>query len=101
MLLGVSVLLIEVFDDENLKKLISNGGFLLNFDYPIKNVKLHRITCRLCNPDNSVAVKPSSKRQNKIGEYWYSDNRQEAISKAIKISKKRGYRYSFCLRCKP
>jgi hypothetical protein len=94
-------LLIEVFDDEDLKKLITNGGFLLNFDYPIKNVKLHRITCRHCNPDNSVAVKPSSRRQNKSGEFWYSDNRQEAISKAIKISKRRGHRYSLCLRCKP
>jgi hypothetical protein len=93
--------LIEVFDDEHLKKLISEKGFLLNIDYQIRNVKLHRITCMHCNPDNSVAVKPSSKRQNKTGEIWYSDKRQEANSKAIETSKKRGYRYSFCLKCKP
>jgi hypothetical protein len=94
-------LLIEILDDKNLKRLILNGGFLLNFDYPIKNAKLHRITCRHCNPDNSISVKPSSKRQSKTGEFWYSDNRQEAISKAIEISKRRGHRYSFCPRCKP
>ena len=54
-----------------------------------------------CNPDNRVAVKPSSKRQNRIGEVWFSDKREEAVSKTIEVSKKRGYRYSFCLACKP
>jgi hypothetical protein len=95
------VLLIEVFDDEHLKSLISNGGLLLNIDYPTRNVKLHRIRCIHCNPDNHVAVKPSSKRRNKTGEVWVSDKREEAVSKAIEVSKKRGYRYSFCLTCQP
>jgi hypothetical protein len=54
-----------------------------------------------CNPDNSVAVKPSSKRQDKTGEIWYSDKREEANSKAIEVSEKRGFRYSFCHKCKP
>jgi hypothetical protein len=94
-------LLIEVFDDEHLKKLLSDSGFLLNIDYPTRNVKLHRITCMHCNPDNSVAVKPSTKRENKTGEIWFSDKRKEANSKAIEISEKRGFRYSFCLTCKP
>jgi len=94
-------LLIEVFNDEQLKELILNRGFLLNVDYPTRDVKLHKITCSNCNPKSSIGVKPSSKRQNKTGEFWYSVNRQEAISKAIEISKKRGYRYSFCLKCKP
>jgi hypothetical protein len=94
-------LLIEVVDDEHLKKLISNSGFLLNIDYPTKNVKLHKITCVHCNPDNSLAVKPSSKRQNKTGEIWFSDSRQEADSKAIEIIKKRGYQYTMCSRCNP
>jgi hypothetical protein len=93
--------LIEVFDDEHLKKLLSDSGFLLNIDYPTENIKLHRITCMHCNPDNSLAVKPSSKRRNRTGEIWYSEKREEADSKAIEVSKKRGYRYSFCHRCKP
>jgi hypothetical protein len=97
----IDLLLIEVFDNEHLKKLISDRGFLLNIDYPTKNVKLHRITCMHCNPDNPLSVEPSSKRKNKTGEIWYSDERQEANSKAMEVSKKRGYRYSFCLRCKP
>ena len=94
-------LLTEVLDDEHLKKLLPNSGFLLNIDYPTKNVKLHRITCNNCNPKNSAGVKPSSKRRNKTGEFWYSDNHHEAYSKAVEISKKRGYKYSSCLRCKP
>jgi hypothetical protein len=93
--------LIEVVDDEHLKNLISDCGFLLNIDYPTKNVKLHKITCMHCNPDNSLAVKPSSKRQNKTGEIWFSDKRQEADSKAIEIVKKRGYQYTACSRCNP
>jgi len=93
--------LIEVFDDEHLRRLISNSGFLLNVDYPTKNVKLHRIACVVCNPNNSIAVKPSSKKQNKTGEFWYSDNRQEAYFKAVEFSKRSGYRYSLCLSCKP
>jgi hypothetical protein len=93
--------LIEVFDDEHLRRLISNSGFLLNVDYPTKNVKLHRIACLICNPKSAVAVKPSSKKQNKTGEFWYSDSRQEADSKAVEFSKRSGYKYSFCLTCKP
>ena len=100
-LLSVSVLLIEVFDDADLRKLISGRGFLLNVDYPTRNVKQHRITCVHCYPDNALAVNPSSKRQSKTGEFWYSDRRQEADSKAIEISRKRGCRYSFCLKCQP
>jgi hypothetical protein len=93
--------LIEVFDDEHLRRLISNSGFLLNVDYPTKNVKLHRIACLICNPNSAIAVKPSSKKHNKTGEFWYSDSRQEADSKAVEFSKRSGYRYSFCLSCKP
>ena len=100
-MLSVRVLLIEVFDDAHLRKLVSDRGFLLNVDYPTRNVKLHRIDCVLCNPDNPVAVRPSSKRKNKTGEFWFSDKRQEVNSKAIEVTEKRGYRYSFCLKCKP
>jgi hypothetical protein len=94
-------LLIDVVDNEHLKNLISENGFLLKIDYPTKNIKLHKTTCVNCNPDNPASVKPSSKRQNKTGEFWYSANRQEANSKALEISERRGYKYSFCLRCKP
>ena len=100
-MLGDNLLLIEVLDNRHLSRLISNGGFLLNVDYPTNSVKLHKISCMYCNPDNSVSVKPSSKRQNKTGELWYSENRQEANSKAIEISKKRGYQYTTCSHCNP
>jgi hypothetical protein len=64
-------LLIEVFNDERLEKLISNDGFLLNVNYPTKNVKLHRLACLVCNPNSLISVKPSSKKQKKTGGIWY------------------------------
>jgi hypothetical protein len=94
-------LLIEVSDNAHLRKLIINGGFLLNVDYPTKNVKLHRTACLVCNPDSCIGVKPSSKREKKTGEFWYSDNRKEADCKAGEFSKKKDYRYSLCLSCSP
>lgn len=94
-------MLTEISNDEKLKKLLPVTGFLVNVDYPTKDVKLHRIDCKYCDPSSSVGVKPSSKRLNKTGEFWYSDNRDEANSKAEEIASKKGYSYSLCAICNP
>lgn len=94
-------MLIEVLEDEQLKTLLFSDGFLVNVDYPTRDVKLHNIKCKYCNPENSVGAKPSSKKLNNTGEFWYSDNRKEANSKAIEIAAKRGYNYSVCAHCNP
>jgi len=94
-------LLTEVIDDEQLRELLNRTGFLVNVDYWTKVVKLHDLHCRFCNPTLSGSVKPSSKRKNKTGEFWYSNDRKEAIVKAIEISQEKGYMYSLCAICKP
>jgi hypothetical protein len=94
-------LLTEITTDEHLEKLLPTTGFLVNVDYPTRDVKLHKIHCKYCNPSSSIGVKPSSKRLNKTGEFWYSNNRNEANSKAEEISSKRGYNYSLCAICNP
>ncbi len=94
-------MLIEVASDEQLIALLSTTGFLVNVDYPTKKVKLHKINCRYCDPQNPFGVKPSNKRLKETGEFWFSDNRNETHSKAEEIASKRGYTYSFCPICKP
>jgi len=93
--------LIEIISDEQLEKLLSATGFLVNIHYLSKDAKLHRIDCRYCNPSNPIGVKPSSKRLKNTGEIWYSENRDEAISKAEEVSSKRGYKNSPCAICNP
>jgi len=94
-------LLTEIIGDEQLAKLLLTKGFLVNVDHPTKDVKLHKISCKFCDPRNPKGVKPSSKTQNKTGEFWYSDNRNEANSKAQQIATKKRYNYSLCANCNP
>ena len=94
-------MLLEVASDEQLMELLSTAGFLVNVDYPTKKVKLHKINCRYCDPTIAFGGKPSSKRRNETGEFWFADNRNEVHSKAEEITSKRGYNYSFCSVCKP
>lgn len=94
-------MLIEITSDRQLKKLLSTIGFLVNVDYPTKDVKLHKIDCKYCNPSSPLGVKPSSKRLNNTGEFWFSDNRGEANSKAGEIANNKGYNYSLCAICNP
>jgi len=94
-------MLTEIISDEQLKKLLPTMGFLVNVDYPTKNVKLHRIDCRYCDPTRSISVKPTSKRLNNTGEFWHSENRDEASSKAKDIAANRGYNHSLCAICNP
>ena len=91
----------EITTNEQLDKLLSAKGFLVNIDHPTKDVKLHRINCKFCDPKSPVGVKPSSKRQNNTGGFWYSDNRNEADAKAEEVAAGRGYNYSFCGVCNP
>jgi len=53
----------------------------------------------LADPISSVGVKPSKARENKTGEFWFSESREEANSKAEEIAKKRGYTYTICPIC--
>jgi hypothetical protein len=94
-------LLIEVTSDEQLIALLASPGFLLNVDYPTRNVKLHSIRCKYCDPRRKIGVKPSSKSLNKTGEFWYSASYKEAASKAIEIAETRGYKYQICPLCNP
>ena len=98
---SVESLLTEIRSDDQLKSFLSGAGYLLNVDYPTRDMKLHRIECRYCNPSGSVGVKPSRKRLNNTGEFWYSDNRDELDSKAEEIGHKRGFNYFLCKICNP
>jgi len=93
--------LTEINSDEQLGRLISTKGFLVNVDHPTRDVKLHKISCKFCDPKNPKGVKPSSKKLSKTGEFWYSDNLNEADSKAQVIAIKRRYKYSLCAICNP
>jgi len=94
-------LLKEITTDEELERLLHTKGFLVNVDYPTKDVKLHKINCRFCDPKNPKGVKPSSKKLNNTGEFWHSTDREETDSKAEEIAAKKGFNYSLCRTCKP
>ena len=91
----------QIISNERLAQLLSTDGFLVNVDYPTKDVKLHKIDCNYCDPASSVGVKPSSKRINKTGEFWFSDIRKEANLKAREIAELKGYTYRICQVCNP
>jgi hypothetical protein len=94
-------MLIQITTDEKLKKLFSESGFILNVDYPTRDVKLHRTKCQYANPDNARGMKPSSKASNQTGEFWYSKNRTELVQKADEFRRKRKFRFAFCSECNP
>jgi hypothetical protein len=92
-------LLKEIVTDEQLIKLYTTPGYLVAVDYPKKEVTLHTIDCMLADPISSVGVKPSKARENKTGEFWVSQSREEANSKAEEIAKNKEYTYKICLIC--
>ncbi len=94
-------MLIQVATDEKLKKLLGEGGFILNVDYPTRDTKLHRISCPHANPDNPVGIHPSSKTLNKTGEFWYSENRDEILQKARDLTSIMKSHLTCCVRCNP
>jgi len=92
-------LLTEILTDEQLINLYTTPGYLVAVDYPKKEVTLHTVDCMLADPISSVGVKPSKARENKTGEFWVSESRDEAISKAEEIAKKKEYTYTVCPIC--
>jgi hypothetical protein len=94
-------LLIEIVSDEQLIKLYSTPGFLVAADYTKGEVKLHTVDCMLADPISTIGVKPSKARENKTGEFWFSESFREAKSKVEEITKKRGYIFSLCPICNP
>jgi len=94
-------LLVEVNSDEQLVALLGSPGFLINVGYINRAVKIHSMRCKYCDPRRKIGVKPSSKRLNKTGEFWYSQNRNDVNSKANEIATERGYNRSLCAVCNP
>jgi hypothetical protein len=94
-------LLTAIISDEQLIKLYTTPGYLVAADYPKKEVKLHTVDCMLADPISTIGVKPSKARENKTGEFWFSENGEEANSKAAEIARKHGYNYSLCPICNP
>jgi hypothetical protein len=92
-------LLTEILTDEQLIKLYTTPGYLVAVDYPKEEVKLHTVDCMLADPISSVGVKPSKARENKTGEFWFSESREEANSKAEEIAQKKQYMYTICPIC--
>ena len=92
-------MLIEIVDDKQLINLYTTAGYLVAVDYQKKGILLHTVDCMLADPISSVGVKPSKARENKTGEFWFTENREEAKSKAEEIAKKKGYTYSICPIC--
>jgi hypothetical protein len=91
--------LTEILTDEQLIKLYTTPGYLVAVDYPKEEVKLHTVDCMLADPISSVGVKPSKARENKTGEFWFSESREEANSKAEEIAQKKQYMYTICPIC--
>jgi hypothetical protein len=92
-------LLTEILTDKQLIDLYTTPGYLVAVDYPKKEVTLHTVDCMLADPISSVGVKPSKARENKTGEFWFSESREEANSKAEEIAKKKEYTYKICPIC--
>jgi hypothetical protein len=92
-------MLTEIVTDQQLIDLYTTSGYLVAVDYPKKEVKLHTIDCMLADPISSVGVKPSKARENNTGEFWVSESREEAVSKAQEIAKNKGYTYTVCRIC--
>ena len=94
-------MLIEISGDGELKRLLGiEYGFLLNVDYPTNVVTVHRIDCRFCDPESEVGIKPSSKKINECGEFWFSNIRKQIFSKADEFDAK-GYTVNLCKVCNP
>ena len=85
--------------DQQLIDLYTSTGYLVAADYSKGEVTLHTIDCMLADPISTVGVKPTKTRENKTGEFWYSENREEAKSKAEEIANMKGYKLSICPIC--
>ncbi len=94
-------MLTEIVTDEQLIKLYTTQGYLVEVSYLKEEVKLHTVDCMLADPISTVGVKPTKARKNNTGEFWFSESRDEVKSRAEEIAHKRGYKYSICPICNP
>ena len=69
-------------------------------DYPTNIVTVHMIDCRFSDPENDIGAKPSRKKENKTGEFWFSNIRNQILSKAKEFSAK-SYNIKLCIICNP
>lgn len=91
----------EIISDEQLIKLYTESGFLVAVDYTKNEVRLHTVDCMLADPISTIGIKPSKSISNKTGEFWYSKDRDEIISKAEEIATKKNYENIKCPICNP
>jgi hypothetical protein len=94
-------MLIEITGDGELKRLLEiEHGFLVDIDYPTKTATVHKISCRFCDPEKDGGMKPSSKKENATGEFWFSNTSKPILKKADELNTK-GYTITYCEACKP
>ena len=94
-------MLIEITGDEELKRLLGiMEGYVLSVDFPSNLIKIHRINCKYCDPESGLDEKPSRKKQNKSGEFWFSNKYIQIFSKAEEF-KAKGHTISLCKACNP
>jgi len=91
--------LTEVVSDQQLIDLYNTGGYLVAVDYTKGEVTLHTVDCMLADPISTVGVKPSKAKADNSGEFWFSENRNEAEQKAQEIAGDKDYKYSVCPIC--
>ena len=92
-------MLTEIMTDKQLIDLYTSNGFLIAADYPKKEVKLHTVDCMLADPISRIGVKPSKTLENSSGEFWFSDSREEVITKGKEIAKNKNYTFIVCPIC--
>jgi hypothetical protein len=84
---------------EELANLRRKEGYVVNVDYPTKDVKLHHSDCRYADTKRRDDMKPSSKKERNTGEFWFTESFDEAVDKGQNIATQRRYRFSTCPFC--
>lgn len=92
-------MLIEITGDEELSRLLGiEQGYLLSVENLQRVVIIHTINCRSCNPEFNDNVKPSDYKKRKNGEFWFSNNHDQILSKMEEFTAQ-GYTVSLCHIC--
>ena len=71
----------RICSDEELSATRISEGFVINMDYVTKTVVLHRASCPYCDVKRIMGMRPTSKTERGDGEYWFSENEDEATKK--------------------
>jgi hypothetical protein len=94
-------IMIQVFSDDELRKLLKETGYILNIDFPTRTATIHETACQHADPDAPSGVKPSRKVKKKTGEFWYSKSQDELLQKMEESPTVRRYRIIHCAVCNP